>query len=198
MACEFSRIPGVDFSDNYSPVVQKITYHILVMLILIFGCDAKLADVRTACLYGNLDEEIYMECPPGLKTIWDEILILDKCICGLIQAAHQYCKKTLEILCKLGFTGGDGDQCHFVWKSSKGTIFISLHIANNLMVGDKAVISKAIQQLNENWLVLKIDETLTDYLSCNIIFNKNRNKTWIDQWSLINKMEVKFGDVVKS
>ena len=56
MACGDSQIPGVDFSENYSLVAHDITYHVLILLVLTYGYDAKIVDVETAFLYGNLKE----------------------------------------------------------------------------------------------------------------------------------------------
>ena len=49
-------------------------------------------DVETAFLHGELeqDEEIYMECPPGLNAGEDKILKLEKTIYGLVQAAKAF------------------------------------------------------------------------------------------------------------
>ena len=49
-------------------------------------------DVETAFLYGELEDEIYMETPAGYakcehKIEEDELFILDKVIYGLVQAA---------------------------------------------------------------------------------------------------------------
>ena len=55
-------------------------------------------DVKTAFFDGDLDKENYMEHPPGLKTDGDEIFILNKCIYGLVQSAHQCYKKAVMIL----------------------------------------------------------------------------------------------------
>ena len=53
-------------------------------------------DIKTAFLYGVLDEEIYMKIPEGLEDYIDTsfggdgCLILDKVIYGLVQAARQF------------------------------------------------------------------------------------------------------------
>ena len=66
------------------------------------------------CLfYGDLNEEIYMEYPHGLKTNEDDILILVKYIYSIVQDKCQYHKNAVEILCKLGFTGIDAGTCLF-------------------------------------------------------------------------------------
>ena len=39
---------------------------------------------------------------------------------------------------------------------------------------------------------------MTDYLTCDIVFNKTTNKVWIGQPHLVKKMEEKSKDMVKS
>ena len=59
-----------------------------------------------------------MECPPGMKDIErDDCIILGKCIYDLVQAERQYNKKAVEILKKVGFTGGSLDPCHYFKKA---------------------------------------------------------------------------------
>ena len=88
MACGYSQIPGVDYTESYSPVVHDITFRALLLMMISQGLSAKIVDVETAFLYGNLEEEIYMECPTGMNSNEGEILILDKCIYGLVQSSR--------------------------------------------------------------------------------------------------------------
>ena len=55
----YSQIPGVDFSDNYAPVGNDITFRVIMVLSLIYNLHAVLLDIETAFLYGKLEEEIY-------------------------------------------------------------------------------------------------------------------------------------------
>ena len=67
-------------------------------MVIHFGFLAKIVDVKTAFLYGELEEKIYMECPQDTLNISkDDCIILNKCMHGLAQAARQYYKKANEI-----------------------------------------------------------------------------------------------------
>jgi hypothetical protein len=61
-------------------------------------------DVKTAFLYGNLDEELYMEWPEGFVVKGQErkVYRLKKALYGLKQAAIQWLKKLPQCLHILG------------------------------------------------------------------------------------------------
>ena len=68
-------------------------------MVLHFGYSAKIVDIETSFLYGDLEEEIYMECPLGMFNMKkDACIILNKCIYGIVWAAWQYYKKVVETL----------------------------------------------------------------------------------------------------
>ena len=126
VACGYSQIPGVDFQDNYSPIVNDVTFRIILLVWILYHLTAKIVDVETAFLYGKLEEEIYMECPKGLKEgSKDKALLLNQCIYGLVQAARQYYKHFVAILKKIGFTGGNVDPCLFSRRNALGSALLS-------------------------------------------------------------------------
>ena len=59
-----SQIPGVNFSENYPPVVHNITYPLLISAMIISGLSAKIIDFETAFLDGDLDDHLhdYLSC----------------------------------------------------------------------------------------------------------------------------------------
>ncbi len=126
VACGYSQIPGVDFSENFSPVVHDITFRLLIKVMILCGYSAKIADVETAFLHGRLEEEIYMDCPPGMTEVglgdvdhMKDALLLLQSIYGTVQSARQYFKKAVCILKEIGFNGGEVYPCLFWRKSSK-------------------------------------------------------------------------------
>ena len=104
VACGYSQVPGIDFTEVFSPVCNDATFQIVLILLIVWGLDSLIFDVITAFLTGNLEEEIYMECPEGMAHNSDEVLLLQRTIYGLVQASRQYNKRFTDVLVnKLGF-----------------------------------------------------------------------------------------------
>ena len=57
----FTQKEGEDFFDTYSPVAMITTIRVLLALAASYGLHVHQMDVKTAFLYGELEEEIYME-----------------------------------------------------------------------------------------------------------------------------------------
>jgi hypothetical protein len=143
-----------------------------------------------------------MDCPPGLEDTSSDCvdetdaLKLNSCIYGLVQAARQYYKKFTKILKRIGFTGGEVEPCSFFRRDEDGIVFIAVYVDYNLIVGSPKAVNKTIDQLKRQGLVLKIEEDLKDYLSCEIRFSKDQRKAWLGQPHLIKNLEKKFGHLV--
>ena len=92
VACGYSQVGGIDFTQVFSPVINDVTFRIMLIAKMIWKLDSIMFDVETAFLLGDLEEEIYMQCPPGMDASDDECLQLMKSMYGLIQAARQFWK----------------------------------------------------------------------------------------------------------
>ena len=86
VACGYSQIAGVDYRGNYAPVINYVTWRVLLIVMLLKKYDGKFLDVEVEFLHGDLEEEIYMECPQVLEdTKEDKCLKLLHTIYGLVQ-----------------------------------------------------------------------------------------------------------------
>ena len=115
VACGYSQVPGVDFEEIYSPVVNDVTVRILLIIMLLMNLEVCLVDVETAFLNGVLGrgEEIYMDCPAGMQHKEDECLLLLKTIYGLVQSAQAYFNKFKDVMKRIGFVQLAADPCLF-------------------------------------------------------------------------------------
>jgi hypothetical protein len=56
----FAQQEGIDFNETYAPVSKHATFRMLLAKAAAENLDLYQVDVRTAFLYGELEEEIYM------------------------------------------------------------------------------------------------------------------------------------------
>ena len=95
----FSQIPGMDFTENYSPAVSDVTFRVVVARMIFGNLKGKVVDIDNAFLNGDLEHEIYMKIPEGYDEVInprvdkEDCLILQKAIHGLVQAARQFGRK---------------------------------------------------------------------------------------------------------
>ena len=69
MVLGYSQIPGVDYTDNFAPVVHDVSFRIALAWMMVKELDSLAMDVETAFLYGEIDEEIFMKSPVGREEI---------------------------------------------------------------------------------------------------------------------------------
>ena len=62
----FTQKLGQDYSDTYAPVMDSITYRLMIFICSFSQIEDEQMDVVTAYLYGMLDTSIYMRAPPEL------------------------------------------------------------------------------------------------------------------------------------
>ena len=105
----FSQISVLDFTNNYSPVVNDVTFRVVVARMLIEILKGKVVDIDNAFLNGDLEHEIYMKIPEGYDEVIsqgvdkEDSLILQNAIYGLFQAARQFWKKIVDKMQEGGF-----------------------------------------------------------------------------------------------
>jgi Reverse transcriptase (RNA-dependent DNA polymerase) len=90
VACGYSQVPGLDFNESYAPVINDVSFQVMLIVKLIWGLQATIIDVETAFLHGNLQEEIYMNIPEGMKNKETDCLRLKRTIYGLVQSAREF------------------------------------------------------------------------------------------------------------
>jgi hypothetical protein len=176
VACGYSQIPGVDFTDVYSPVVHDVTFRIMLVAELQWKLESKIVDVESAFLNSKLEEEMYMDCPDGMEHDADDCLLLLKAIYGLVQSARQFLKTFVLILQKIGFVPSCADPCLMIRGCNLGMVYLAMYIDDCYCNGNKAAINDSIQGIVKNGLNVTIKDDLEDYLSCEICFNKMRTK----------------------
>jgi hypothetical protein len=61
----FSQRPGVDYSETYSPVVQRPALRAMFVMAVNYNLEMHAMDFTTAFLNGDIDADVYVRQPPG-------------------------------------------------------------------------------------------------------------------------------------
>ncbi|PIL33571.1 hypothetical protein GSI_04194 [Ganoderma sinense ZZ0214-1] len=99
------KVEGEDFDKIFSPVVRFETVRLIMALAALEDWHISGLDVRSAYLYGKLDEEIYLEQPEGFRISGSEhkVFRLKRALYGLKQAGLAWWRTLSESMKLMGY-----------------------------------------------------------------------------------------------
>ena len=91
-------------------------------------------DMKTAFLYGDLEEGIYMRQPKGYEQTGkkDHLARLKRGLYGLKQGGWQWNKKLHAVMTKFGYTQVSVDHCIYIQTTKNGTSIVAIHVDDML------------------------------------------------------------------
>jgi ribonuclease HI len=91
-------------------------------------------DIKTAFLNGELEEDVYIEQPPGYEEGSPSTAChLHRALYGLRQAPRAWHKKLKEELEGIGFTASEADPGLFVSKRKTGNVYVLIYVDDILI-----------------------------------------------------------------
>ena len=192
VALSYTQIPGVDFTENFLPVVHDITFRLMLVISIVMRYQILVLDVEAAFLHGDLVEEIYMVLPTGFHHLPENVKLLQdmgyngptekakdhfcarlgKGPYGLVQSARQWWKKFISELLQVGFVNGDVDPCLLYRRNKKGLCILIVYVDDSMCLGDNEAAHEAINDIKKIFKI-KINDNFDDYLGCKILANKS-------------------------
>lgn len=166
----FEQKEGVDYTETFSPVAR----HASIRLLLSHAASEKMKlvsfDVKTAFLYGNLEQDIYMHQPEGFDDGTRKVCKLNKSLYGLKQAPRMWNERvTTHFEKKIGLINTDDDPC--IYYNKDKSIMLSLFVDDGLVVGkDEEEIYKLLDEISKEFEITfskKVQNKLT-YLGMEI------------------------------
>ena len=200
VALGYSQIPGVDFTENFSPVVDDITFRLALVYAHVFNLEIELIDVETAFLYGELIEEIYMEIPEGLEQFED---IPEDCctqlqatLYGLVQASRMFWKKFMKCMVdKLGFKQSRADPCLLIKTDIDDGVCLVCTYVDDIAVIGSAEAREYVRTEIRKYFETKESSQFNDYLGVNVV--QDFDGFHLRQDDILQRLEKHFGNDIK-
>jgi hypothetical protein len=136
VACGYSKVPGTDVNESFAPVLNDVSFGIMLIANLMLGMTCTVVGIKTTFLHEDLDEKILLKVPKGLTIIENKKLILRKTMYGLFQSARKFYEKLINVLKITGFHGSKSDPCLWtMWdKRVNHMIIIRIYVDDFLII----------------------------------------------------------------
>ena len=132
---------GVDFDRIFSTVVKITTIRVVLAISAARDYNLTSIDVQQAFLHGKLEEDLYMQMPPGLPSRSPDgrriVVKLDRSIYGLKQAGRVWWQLFTGFLLEWGFKQSSIDVCFYTYTSPTGSIlWLLVWVDDTIIVDD--------------------------------------------------------------
>ncbi|KAG6610908.1 Retrovirus-related Pol polyprotein from transposon TNT 1-94 [Phytophthora cinnamomi] len=185
----------VDYTETFAPVARKESINMVVAIAAEEDMEAENVDVDTAFLYGDVDEELYMDQPDGFE---DQSNPTKKCLLmqalyGTKQAARQWNSKLNKHLESQGFCRSAADPCVYVRRSGSKFSIIVVYV-DDLMIFSKtkADITGIKEALKREFSIKELGE-LKYCLGIEIHRDRESKVIIMNQRAYIQRLAEKFG-----
>ncbi|SCZ88592.1 BZ3500_MvSof-1268-A1-R1_Chr10-2g03011 [Microbotryum saponariae] len=153
----FTQRPGIDFKETFAPTAKFVSIRTLIALAAARGYHIIQADIDKAYLHGELEEELYMRVPEGIRLPDNVCLKLHRSIYGLKQAGRVWNETIHKTLVKLGYNRLRSEECVYRRTLGKDDYYIAVYVDDLLFVGpDLSEIDRVLDELDRLYGVKRL------------------------------------------
>ena len=157
----YEQIPGVDFTESFSPVAGDTTIRTVLATAMYLGWSCKAIDVEAAFLNADLEEDVYVEIPQGYDSGGsngeDNVYKLLKAVYGIVQAPRCWSKTFTKSLISKDFEPSKVDPCLFILREGgkEGPIsgLVVNYVDDGIIAGTKAAIETIKGRIKEDFTI---------------------------------------------
>lgn len=129
----FKQREGIDFDEVFAPVSKYTTLRALLAHVASEDLELHQLDIKTAFLNGELEEEVYINQPPGYVEDPGAVCHLRRALYGLRQAPRTWHKRLDKELALLGFTSAAADPSLYVRHDKDASTYLLIYVDDILI-----------------------------------------------------------------
>ena len=170
----YAQTYGVDYSDTFSPIAKMTPVRLFISLAATYNWDLHQLDIKNVFLYGDLQEEVYMEQPPRFvaKGEIGRVCRLRKSLYGLKQSPHAWFGKFSQAVEESGMQKSKSDHSVFYRNSDSGIILLVVYVDDIVITRSDYKGISSLKSFLQSQFHTKDLEILRYFLNIEVMRNK--------------------------
>nr|GEU51398.1 putative ribonuclease H-like domain-containing protein [Tanacetum cinerariifolium] len=166
---------GIDYEEVFAPVARIEAIRRFLAYASFMGFIVYQMDVKSAFLYGTIDEEVYVMQPPGFQDpeFPERVYKVEKAMYGLHQAPRTWYGTLSKYLLDNGFQRGTIDQTLFIRKHKGEFLLVQVYVDDIIFGSSNPQLCREFKALMHDKFQMSAIGELTFFLGLQVLQKKD-------------------------
>ncbi|GJU75769.1 putative ribonuclease H-like domain-containing protein [Tanacetum coccineum] len=167
----YTQEEEIDYEEVFAPVVRIEAIRLFLAYASYMGFTVYQMDVKSAFLYGTIDEEVYVMQPPGFQDSEypDRVYKVVKAMYGLHQALRAWYGTLSKYLLDNGFQRGTIDQTLFIRKYKGEFLLVQVYVDDIIFGSSNPKLCREFEALMHDKFKMSAMGELTFFLGLQVL-----------------------------
>ena len=166
----YNQEEGIDYDETYAPVARLEAIRMLLAFASSYDFKLYQMDVKSAFLNGFIQEEVYVDQPPGFEDFEkpNHVFKLKKALYGLKQAPRAWYERLSKFLLEKGFTRGKVDTTLFILHKNHDILLVQVYVDDIIFGSTNESLCKYFSKLMQGEFEMSMMGELNFFLGLQI------------------------------
>ena len=166
----YNQEEGIDYDETFAPVARLEAIRLLLAYASSMNIKLYQMDVKSAFLNGIINEEVYVEQPPGFKSqrFPNHVYKLNKALYGLKQAPRAWYERLSSFLLENEFTRGSVDTTLFTKRDNENLLIIQIYVDDIIFGATSEYLCEGFSKLMQSEFEMSMMGELNFFLGLQI------------------------------
>ncbi|GJY52452.1 putative ribonuclease H-like domain-containing protein [Tanacetum coccineum] len=189
----YTQEEGLDYDEVFAPVARIEAIRLFLAYASFKDFVVYQMDVKSAFLYGKIEEEVYVCQPPGFEDpeFPDRVYKVEKALYGLHQAPRAWYETLSTYLLENGFQRGTIDKTLFIKKFKGDILLVQVYVDDIIFGSTKKELCTEFEKLMHKKFQMSSMGELTFFLGLQV--TQKDDGIFISQDKYVDEILKKFG-----
>ncbi|GJZ36010.1 putative ribonuclease H-like domain-containing protein [Tanacetum coccineum] len=189
----YKQEEGIDYDEVFAPVARVEAIRLFLAFASFMNFPVYQMDVKSAFLYGTIEEEVYVCQPPGFvdPEFPEKVYKVEKALYGLHQAPRAWYETLSTYLLDNGFHRGQIDKTLFIKRLKGDILLVQVYVDDIIFGSTKKSLCDEFEQIMHNKFQMSSMGALTFFLGLQV--KQKEDEIFISQDKYVGEILKKFG-----